>query len=50
MEIIIGFILGYITSYITLEVINLACILKRISKEEERKIDNILKGRNDENI
>lgn len=49
MEIIIGFILGYITSYI-LAVINGACMLKRISKEEARKIDDILKGRNDENI
>lgn len=49
MEIIIGFILGYITSYI-LAVINGICMLKRISKEEARKIDDILKGRNNENI
>lgn len=49
MEIIIGFILGYVTSYI-LAVLNGACMLKRISKEEARKIDDILKGRNDENI
>ena len=49
MEIIIGFILGYITSYI-LAVINGLCMLKRISKEEANKVEEILKGKSDEDI